>query len=69
MHILILAPTAGAVEKIQTALSSIVHRCSVAETWTDVLASLKSDRPDLILVESSKAFFPGGIKIIDLLNR
>lgn len=51
MYILILAPTASAAEKMQTTLSSIVHRCSVAETWTDVLTSLKSGRPDLILVE------------------
>jgi hypothetical protein len=51
MHILILASTANAAEKMQAALSSIVHRCSVAETWTDVLTSLESDRPDLVLVE------------------
>jgi DNA-binding response OmpR family regulator len=51
MHILILAPTAGAAEKMQTVLSSIAHRCSVAETWRDVLTALHSDRPDLILVE------------------
>jgi DNA-binding response OmpR family regulator len=51
MHILILAPTASATEKIQTALSSVVHRCSVAETWADVLTLLSSDHPDLILVE------------------
>jgi DNA-binding response OmpR family regulator len=51
MHILILAPTAGAAEKIQTALRNVAHRCSVAEAWTDVLVSLKNDRPDMILVE------------------
>jgi hypothetical protein len=51
MHILILAPSASAAEKVGTALSSNVHRCSVAKTWTDVLTSLESDRPDLALIE------------------
>jgi two-component system KDP operon response regulator KdpE len=51
MHILILASTVDATEKIQSALSGIAHRCSIAETWADVLTLLKGDSPDLLLVE------------------
>lgn len=51
MHILILASTPGAAEKMQDALDTTADHCAVVTTWSDVLSSLETNRPGMILVE------------------
>jgi DNA-binding winged helix-turn-helix (wHTH) protein len=51
MHVLIFAPTLSAGEEMQATLGDAADRYTVAAIWPDVLASVKNDPPDLILVE------------------
>jgi DNA-binding winged helix-turn-helix (wHTH) protein len=51
MHVLIFAPTLGVAEEMQAALDDAAGRYTVASAWPDVLAALKDDAPDLILIE------------------
>ncbi len=51
MHILILASTPGAAKKMQDTLDATTDHYTVVNTWPDVISSLETDRPDLILVE------------------
>lgn len=51
MHILILVAVAGAREKMPAALGDVADRYTIVTTWAEVLAALKADRPDLLLVE------------------
>ena len=51
MHVLIFAPTLSAGEEMQATLGDAADRYTVAAIWPDVLASIKDDPPDLILIE------------------
>ena len=51
MHVLIFAPTLSAGEEMQATLGDTADRYTVAAIWPEVLASVKNDPPDLILVE------------------
>lgn len=51
MHVLIFAPEVSAAERMQAALGDAGGRYTLATTWSDVLASLADNPPDLILVE------------------
>jgi DNA-binding response OmpR family regulator len=51
MHIAILAPTPGAAERMKTALGDAADRYTVATTWSEITSSLRSKRPDLILID------------------
>jgi DNA-binding winged helix-turn-helix (wHTH) protein len=51
VHILILASTPGAAEKMQDALNATTDRYTVVNAWPDILSTLEADRPGLILVE------------------
>jgi DNA-binding winged helix-turn-helix (wHTH) protein len=51
MHVLIFAPTLSAGEEMQATLGDAADRYTVVAIWPDVLASVKDDPPDLILVE------------------
>ncbi len=51
MHILILVAVAGAREKMPAALGDVADRYTIVTTWAEVLAALKADRPDLLIVE------------------
>jgi DNA-binding response OmpR family regulator len=51
MHILILASTPDATEKMQDVLDTTTDRYIVVATWPDALSALEKNRPDLIFVE------------------
>lgn len=51
MHVLIFAPTLSAGEEMQATLGDAADRYTVAAIWPEVLASIKDDPPDLILIE------------------
>jgi len=51
MHVLIFTPTLGAGEEMQSALGDAADQYTLAATWSDVLSSIRDDRPDLILIE------------------
>lgn len=51
MHILILASTPGAAEKMQDTLDDTTDQYTVVTTWPDVISFLEKDRPGLVLVE------------------
>jgi DNA-binding winged helix-turn-helix (wHTH) protein len=51
MHILILASTPSAAKKMQDALGTATDHYTVVNTWPDVISSLETNRPGLILVE------------------
>jgi DNA-binding response OmpR family regulator len=51
MHVLIFAPTMDAAEEMQSALGDAADHYTLAAAWSDVLSSIKDDRPDLILIE------------------
>ena len=51
MRVLIFAPPLGAGEEMQSALGDAADHYTLADTWTDLLSSIKNDRPDLILIE------------------
>jgi DNA-binding winged helix-turn-helix (wHTH) protein len=79
MHILILAPTAGAAEKIQTALSSIAHRPdlilvergSLAQMELATLSSLTEPGrwPPLLLVDRPTPGMRDGVAAVQHLAR
>jgi DNA-binding winged helix-turn-helix (wHTH) protein len=51
MHILILASTPNATEKMQDTPDDAADRYTVVTTWPDAISSLEKDRPGLVLVE------------------
>jgi DNA-binding winged helix-turn-helix (wHTH) protein len=51
MHVLILASTPGAAEKMQGLSDETADRYAVVAACSDVISSLEQDRPELILVE------------------
>jgi DNA-binding response OmpR family regulator len=51
MHILILAPTLDAAEKLKAVLGDAVNRCTVAVAWPNAFSCLEEDRPDLIVIQ------------------
>ena len=51
MHILILTISPDARGKVQAALDDTADRYTVATAWSDVVAHLQQDRPDVILIE------------------
>ncbi len=51
MHILILASTPSAAKKMRDGLGTTTDHCAVVNTWPDVVSSLETNRPGLILVE------------------
>jgi DNA-binding response OmpR family regulator len=51
MHILILTISSDAREKVQAALDDTADRYTIATAWSDVVAHLQEDRPDVILIE------------------
>jgi hypothetical protein len=51
MHILILAPTLDDAQGVQAIIPDPTTRYSVASTWLDILATLREDSPDAILIE------------------
>ena len=51
MHILILASSTDSAEAMQVVLGDTTDRCTVVIDWTDVVASLEKDHPNLIVVE------------------
>jgi DNA-binding winged helix-turn-helix (wHTH) protein len=51
MHILVLASTPSAAKKMQDGLGTATDHYTVVNTWPDVIASLETNRPGLILVE------------------
>jgi DNA-binding winged helix-turn-helix (wHTH) protein len=51
MHILILAPTPGVAKKMQNTLGVTTDQYTIVTTWSDVITSLETNRPSLILVE------------------
>jgi len=51
MHIVILASNSELAMQIRAALDDTADRYTDAAAWSDVVAHLKSDRPDLIVVE------------------
>lgn len=51
MHIFILASAPDIAAEMQTVLSDAADQCSTVATWSEVVSSLKNNRPDLLLVE------------------
>jgi DNA-binding winged helix-turn-helix (wHTH) protein len=82
MHILILASSTDSAEAMQVVPGDTTDRYTVATLWTDVVASLDKDRPNLIVVERAalaqvelatllKLTEPGGwppLLIVDMLT-
>jgi DNA-binding winged helix-turn-helix (wHTH) protein len=62
-HIAILALSPGFAASVKDAFSADRHRCTVVVGWPEIVASLTTDRPDLIVVERQAL---GQVTVLDL---